>query len=289
LTFLETKDGIIRYGRLSNPFGGAGEFTGSNPNRSARVAYYMKKRHTFGKMSASLHDSEGNFIKDLPAGKSAGVNIIDVPIFLPLPKSAPTMNRTALGGSLTPPTLPEGTYTVKIKKGKEEYSTEVTIKAADDTPYPAADRQLAHKTQMQLYNMTEQLAYMYDALGEMHEQATAHSEVAKKKKVAEQLDTFAKATKELRSSLVALEGDFYVDSSSSLREDISTLALGVGSFPGKPTTGQLNKATELQERLDEVTKQFEAFQTQLQTINTQLEKQEAKPIEVKTFEAFKAA
>ncbi|MEM1328825.1 MAG: hypothetical protein AAGI23_22905 [Bacteroidota bacterium] len=289
LTFLDTEDGIIRYGRLTSPFGGAGTFTGSNPNRSARVAYYMKKRHTFGKMSAALYDSDGNFIKDLPAGKSAGVNVVDIPIFLPLPKSAPTMNRTALGGSLTPPTLPEGTYTVKVMKGKNEYSTDVTIKAADDSPYPAADRQLAHKTQMQLYNMTEQVAYIYDALGQMHEQATTHAQETKKKRLTEELGALATAAKKLQASLVSLEGDFYVDESASLREDISTLALGVGSFPGKPTTSQLNKTAELQERLDEVVKQFETLETQLRAINAQLEKRDRTPIEVKSFETFKAA
>jgi len=36
----------------------------------------MKKRHTFGKMTLQVFDKAGNFVKELPAGKSAGINIV---------------------------------------------------------------------------------------------------------------------------------------------------------------------------------------------------------------------
>lgn len=287
LTFLETEDGIFRYGRLSDPFGGAGNFIGSNPNRSAKVAYYMKKRHTFGSMTAELYDSEGKFIKELPAGKSAGVNIISIPISLPLPKSAPTKNRTALGGSLSPPTLPEGAYTLKIKKGKKEYETTFHLKADPKSQYTAADRKASQDIKMQLYDMTEQLAYIYDGLKEMHTQANTLE--IDKKKLAAQVNNFATETQKLKESLVSLEGDFYVDESSSLREDISTLALGVSGYPGRPSASQVAKAAELKARLEEVQSQFESFKTQLTALNTQLAKRELKPIELKSFEAFKAS
>ncbi|MEM8524512.1 MAG: hypothetical protein AAGG68_07700 [Bacteroidota bacterium] len=287
LAFLDTKDAYFRYFQLSDPFGGAGNFTGANPDNSAKVAYYMRKRHTFGKMSAQLYDSEGNFIKELSAGKSAGINVVSIPISLPLPKSAPTMNRMALGGSLTPPTLPEGTYTLKIKKGKQTYETTFNLMADPKTQYSAADRKMGHETQMQLYHMTEQLAYIYDGLTDMHNQAEELRNQVKKKKLAEQLNYFKTSTQKLKESLVALEGDFYVDESSSLREDISTLALGVSGYPGKPTNGQLEKLVELKDRLEEVQQQFDKFEAELQNINEQLQKRELETIELKTFEEFK--
>jgi len=288
LAFLDTKDAYFRYFQLSDPFGGAGNFRGANPDNSAKVAYYMRKRHTFGKMSAELYDDKGKFIKELPAGKSAGINIVTVPVFLPLPKSAPTKNRMALGGSLSPPTLPEGTYNLKVKKGKQTYETTFNLKADPKTQYSAVDRKLGHDTQMELYNMTEQLAYIYDALGMMHTQANELRLKTKKKRLTEDLSFFATNTQKLKESLVSLEGDFYVDESSSLREDISTLALGISGYPGKPTNGQLDKLKELQERLAEVQRQFDAFRTQMQSINELVEKQELAKIELKTFEEFKA-
>lgn len=291
LHFFEQDPILIKYGRLTAPFGGAGNFRGANPSGATAITYFMKKRHTFGKMTASLFDGAGNHIKDLPAGKSAGINIINIPIRLPLPKSAPTMNRTALGGSLTPPTLAEGDYILKIKKGKQTYETGFQIMAEPSIIYSATDRKLAHQTQMDLYNMTEQLGYIYQALGEMS--AAANDRLIlkeiKKKRFVEELKIFANATKELQSSLVSLEGDFYVDESSSLREDISTLALSISQYPGKPSQSQLDKKAELTERMEAVVKSFEAYKAQLEPINEQLLKRKVNPIEFSTFEVYKAS
>ena len=54
---------IVRYYPMTDPFGGAGNFVGPNPNQDASVTYYMRKRHTFGKMDVSLFDAKGNFIQ----------------------------------------------------------------------------------------------------------------------------------------------------------------------------------------------------------------------------------
>jgi photosystem II stability/assembly factor-like uncharacterized protein len=43
LAFFTPKPAYIRYGQLSEPFGGAGNFYGENPNNSAQIAYYMRK------------------------------------------------------------------------------------------------------------------------------------------------------------------------------------------------------------------------------------------------------
>ena len=288
LAFFTAKPGYIRFGQLSEPFGGAGNFYGENPNTGPKIAYYMRKRHTFGKMTMELYDDKGNFIKELPAGKSAGINIVSIPIYLPMPKSAPTKNRMALGGTLSPPTLPEGSYTIKITKGDKEYATNFTLNADPKTLYPLVERQLSHATQMKLYSMTEQLAYIYDGLTTMHTEVAKRNEGTKNKKWKETLKTFATETEKLKSSLVSLEGDFYIDESSNLREEISTLALNVSFFPGKPSASQLAKTEELNETLQEVQRQFDGFKQQLTTINTYLQKSGLPIVEIITFEAFKA-
>ncbi len=99
-------------------FGGAGNFVAGNPNENAKIIYYMGKRHTFGKMFVEIYDPKGNFIKTLPAGKSAGINMVEMPTNMPSAKSAPTNNRIALFGSLLGPNLPAGVYKAKVVKGK---------------------------------------------------------------------------------------------------------------------------------------------------------------------------
>ncbi|MDV7393660.1 hypothetical protein RZS08_19950, partial [Arthrospira platensis SPKY1] len=145
--------------------------------------YYLKKRHTFGKMSLAVYSPEGELIRELPGGKSAGINIVALPTRLPMPKAAPTNNRAALFGSAFPPTLPEGTYTAVLTKGKEEYTFNFELVFDPDAAetYPAADRKLAHQTQMRLYNLTNQCGYIYYQLEAMHTQAAGLREKVPKK------------------------------------------------------------------------------------------------------------
>ena len=131
----------------------------------------MKKRHTFGKMTLEVFDKDGKLIKDLPAGKSAGVNLVPLPVRLKSPKAAPTNNRMALFGSIFPPALPAGDYTVKITKGKDVFETKVKLAYDPDANYSIAEREAQHEAAMKLYNMTNELGHMYYAMQDMHTQA----------------------------------------------------------------------------------------------------------------------
>ena len=60
-------------------FGGGStemEFVGANKTRNARIMYYLKKRHIFGKMSMEIQDQQGNTLVELGAGKAKGINIV---------------------------------------------------------------------------------------------------------------------------------------------------------------------------------------------------------------------
>lgn len=286
--FFETGPTWLKLPRGGRPFGGAGNFVGENPDESASIMYYLKKRHTIGKMSMTVYGPDGALIKELPGGKSAGINIVSLPTRLPMPKAAPTNNRSALFGSAFPPTLPEGRYKVVIIKGKEEYTTHFDLAFDPDAEatYPAADRKLAYDAQMRLYNLTNQCGYIYFQLEAMHEQAAALQGKASKKKLAEQLGQFAKETEALKNSLVSLEGDFYVDESANIREDISTLYLGISQFPGRPSDRQLSKTAELAQRMGEVQKKYDAFKARMEALNAELEKAGLEAMKVKTLAEY---
>ena len=272
--YFETGPTYLKLPRGGRPFGGAGNFSGENPDESASITYYLKKRHTFGKMSLAVYSPEGELIRELPGGKSAGINIVALPTRLPMPKAAPTNNRAALFGSAFPPTLPEGTYTAVLTKGKEEYTFnfELTFDPDAAETYPAADRKLAHQTQMRLYDLTNQCGYIYYQLEAMHTQAADRQDKAGKKKLAEQLGQFAKEAETFKNSLVSLEGDFYIEEGANIREDISTLYLGISQYPGKPSDRQLSKTDELEGKMGEVQAKFDAFLARMEALNTELEK-----------------
>jgi hypothetical protein len=245
----------------------------------------MKKRHTFGKMYLEIYDSEGNYIREAPAGKSAGINIVEIPIRSKKPKAPPTNNRMALVGSLFGPSLPAGIYQFKLIKGKNTYESQFELTYDSKAPYSNEDRKIQYDYTRKLYNMTEDLAYIYYALQEMTNQSKARAESDKKQ--SKKLLAFADITGRLAASLVSLSGDFYVDEGEEIGESISQLYRYISSYPGKPSDSQINQAELLDDKLDIVKEKFEVLvSVNLQKINDRLLKNELQPISYLAKEDF---
>lgn len=283
--FFEPKPTILRDpGAGSGWFGGAGNFVGSNPSSSANIIYYMSKRHTFGKSYVEVYDADDKLIKTLPAGKSAGINIVQMPTFLKKPKAAPTNNRTALFSSLFGPSLDAGKYKVKYIKGKEEYVSSFELKNDPSSPYSDEDRRIQRKATFQLYDLTQELAYIYDNLISIEKHADEKSDETGA--VKDQLAKLSKEAKELAGSLVALEGDGYVDAGERINERVSDLYRLVSSFPGKPSGSQLDRIDNLQKDFDVVEQKYNSVLESLKSVNTGLEAEEINAIDLPTFEEF---
>ncbi len=285
LKFFESKPAIVRLQAQGDPFGGAGSFYGENPSDVAQISYYMSKRHTFGKMKMEVYDEEGNFVTELPAGKSKGINVVSLPLRLPRPKAAPTNNRMALFGSAMPPSLTEGKYTVKISKGKEEYSTEIELLNDPTGGYSKEDREVQMKTLMSLYDMTNELGHIYFSLEDLHKQADKISE-GQDENLKKQLKDLATSSKKFKDGLVALEGDFYVDEGSNIREEISTLYLNVSFYPGKPSQSQIDKTKYLETQMETLTGEYDGYIEQVKKINEKLAAIGTPGIRIKSFDEY---
>lgn len=283
--FLESKPAVLKVYGGGAPFGGAGNFVGGNPDESASIIYYMSKRHTFGKMTVEVYGPDGELIKELQAGKSAGINILPLPTRLEKPKAAPTNNRMALGGSFFGPNLGEGTYTVKVKKGKETFETTLEMVADPKSLYTKEERAARQVTLMSLYNMTEQIGHLYYATEDLATQAREH---AKDSKSAKKLKAFADKLDKFKATLAASDGDFYVDEGSILiREKVSKVYYGVISYPGEPSDGQKRRTTELEAEVKELYAQLEALQKEMTKLNKDLMKEGKTAMALMTFEGYK--
>ena len=286
--FFETEPTILSdrgNSGFGGAFNGAGQFVGPNPNTSAKIKYFMSRRHTFGKMYVEIYDPEGNKIREIAAGKSAGINIVTMPTRLRKPKSAPTKNALALFGGLFGPNLAAGTYTAKVIKGKQSFETTFELKYDTDAPYTIEERELQQKTAMRLFAMSERLAYVYDALSSLSGQAEERAKASKK--VARKLSSFSKEINAYLGTVVALEGDFYVDSGEALREKISDVFGKVVRFPGGPTKSQILLTDQLEAQMAEVDKKFEEFTgSKLGSMNGLLEKNQLSGLNIASFDAF---
>jgi photosystem II stability/assembly factor-like uncharacterized protein len=284
--FFESKPIVLIEESSLQEFPGAGEFMGENPSSSAKISYYLAKRHTFGDMYLEVFDANNKLVSKLPAGKSVGVNLVEWATRMKAPKTA--IGKTITAGTITGPAAPEGTYKIKMTKGKDVFESTITLAPNPNSPHSAEDRQLQHKTVMRLYDMTEQLAYIAHTI--QNAQKVADEYAKTNPKLAKQLNAFSKEMENLNKTLVITTGDNYVASAEDqLREKIANLYSAVMSFKGRPSTSQLESLKVLEGELADAQKKFEEIKNKkIPTINSLLQKNKLTEIKVKTWEEFKA-
>jgi photosystem II stability/assembly factor-like uncharacterized protein len=231
---------------FSGNFGAETQFVGSNKTKDAQIKYFLSKRHTFGKMTMEIQDMEGKKIMELGPGKSKGINIVNWGYMLKQPKVA--KGKTFSFGGFTSPKVPAGTYKAVITKGKETFEQPFELLYDKDSPLTAEDREMKNKVTMQLYDMTQELAYLVYEVDEMIKKAEAD----KNSKMVAKLTT-------LKESLVITTGDNYVGSAEpQLREKIADLYSKVATSYDKPSAADMDNLNLLMERFtrakDDLTK-----------------------------------
>jgi hypothetical protein len=206
LHFFTTKPAIIPE---SNGFGGTAsetQFVGQNANQSAKIVYYLKKRHTLGKMSVEIQDMNGSKVTELDARKSKGINVITWPFNTKPPKLATA--KTYSRGGFTPLRVPAGTYKVVIQKGKETFTNEIVVQYDPKSNISLEDRKLNEVTAKKLFDMSQDLAYMVYELDETI--AAAENLKAKNPSATKTVTPLINDLTKLKETLVITTGDNYV-------------------------------------------------------------------------------
>ncbi len=264
--FFDTPDTVIdETSSFSGSFGTETQFVGPNKTKSVQIKYYLKKRHTFGKMAMEIQDMDGNQMAELSPGKSKGINIVTWNYRRKLPKIA--KGKTFSFGGFTAPRVPEGTYKVVMTKGKETYEHSFNLVYDKNSPLSKKDRELKNATTMQLYDMTQELAYLVYELDEI----VRNAELKGDKKTVSKLNA-------LKETLVITTGDNYVGSAEpQLREHMADLYSKVASSYDKPTAAELNNLAVISARFNKAQQDFQKIRDKY------LKKQE---LEFKSFDEF---
>jgi photosystem II stability/assembly factor-like uncharacterized protein len=267
--------------------GDAGEYVGENPSRSAKIVYFLKNRHTFGKMNLEVFDASGKKLTELTPGKGKGINIVEWNYRLKPPKVA--VGKTITMGGLVAPRLPAGTYALKLTKGSNTYESTIAIAPDPATMHSVADQQAQYETTMKLYDMSERLGYLVDQINTMQKAATDQlAKDAKYKKVADPLLAQLSA---LKDGLVVLKGDNYVGSAEpQLREKIASLYGQVAGYYGRPTGAQMANLALLTEQLAAAQAKFEAIKaTQYKAFTDRMAKDKLTEVAFRSFDEYKKA
>jgi hypothetical protein len=261
-------------------FNGDGEFVGQSPGETAYITYYLKRRHMFGDLRLEMYDSQGTLLSTIPGSKRRGINRVE----WQMRGKAP---RTAAGAGLVPnlfalmgPRVADGTYTVKLIKDKDTYTSEVRLVPDPRSSHSAADRAAQREAVRKLYGLVERLAYLADAIADSRNQARARAaKLQAADALQRQLSKLADDLEAQRTSLVASKQGEGISGEEKLREELGALYGNVNGYEGRPTGSQINRMDVLTRQLDDAVAAFEQKMAKdAVALNAQLARKKLDPI-----------
>ncbi len=259
------------------------EFVGNNPDTSAQIIYYLKKRHTLGKMDMEIQDEKGNKIVSIIPGKQKGINVVTWGYNMKNPKTA--VGKTISYAGFTAPRVIEGNYNVVITKGKEVYKHTFSVKNDPKSVISKEDRNKQSETTRALFNLNEKLAY---TVYEIDETLKLLSQSIEKNKTFTKDGTKIKTAFEtLKAKMVITTGDSYVGAAEpQLREKLGELYSNVASNFKAPSSSQLENLELIKQLFDTSDSEFKALKSKYEASYIKQATANNIPFVLKTFDEF---
>jgi hypothetical protein len=199
----------------------------------------------------------------------------------------PTAATAAFNASTGPRVLP-GSYTVKMTKDKNVYSTQLVVTADPRATYTAEDRKAQFELAMKLYNLLGDMTFAVDringvraALGQRLQKLPANDPLVARLRLA------LAQTDELRKKIVATKEGGAITGEERLRENLADLYGNVNNYEGRPSQTQIERADAIARELTDVVSSFESWLTkEMPGLNSDLVKQKLDRIEPLTREVW---
>jgi len=289
--FLQAKPAQQRLQANGGWADGSAVFTGPNPPDAALITYYQSKRHIFGKMKLEILDSQGKVVDTLPPNSRRGISRVEWPMRLKAPHVPPAAT-AAFEAAQGPRVLP-GTYTVKMTRGKETYTTQLELVLDPRAKFTLEDRKLEFDAAMRLHRLLGDMSFDVDRINGVH--AALLEREAKVKgdaALGKRLQELAEKVETIRKKIVATTEGGAVTGEERIREKTTGLYGEILNYEGRPTDYQTARIDSLKKELEDVAGEFDTFVTkELSAVNKSLSQKKLEPIqpiERKTWDAANA-
>jgi photosystem II stability/assembly factor-like uncharacterized protein len=268
---------------------GNAAFSGDNPADGALITYYQRKRHIFGKMKIEIFDEQGKFIDTVPASSRRGLTRVVWSMHLKAPR-VPRAATAAFEAAQGPRVLP-GTYTVKMTRGQDTYTTQLVIGLDRRAKYNAADRQAQFDAAMRVYNLLGDMTFEVDRINGMRDALAARaSRLEPGDPLRKRLDDLQNQADVIRKKIVATKEGGAITGEERIREKTTQLYGALTFYEGRPGDYQIARIDSLTHELGDVSKEFDDFTAQeLPSVNSSLAKKKLQPIRVLTREEWDKA
>jgi photosystem II stability/assembly factor-like uncharacterized protein len=282
VAFLESRPTPMYIPSFEFAFGDDSQFEAANPPEAAMITYYLKKRHLIGDLKLEVYDRDGNLVSTLPGGKRRGLNRVPWPMRARPPKIPPSSTFAFAVFSLVGPRAAEGTYTVKMIKGKETYTSTLSLVPDPRSKVSAEERKAQRETAWKLYGMLERLSFVVESITDLRDQARARAAgLPDKDGLRKRLLAFADTMEGERAALVATrEAEGGISGEEKLREELTVLYGNVNGYEGRPTESQVARMGVLEKDLDAARTKLDATtDKQLASLNPQLKKRQLEALQ----------
>ncbi len=284
--FVQARPTIQRVSASGGWANGDAAFVGPNPPGDAVITYYQKKRHIFGDLKIEVFDPDGRSLGTVPSGKRRGLSRVTWSMRLKPPKVPPAA--TASWGAAFGPRVLPGTYTVKMTKDKDVYTTALQVVPDPRTKYTPEDRKAQFDLAMKLYGMLGDMTFAVERINGAR--AALEERAAKlpaKDPLATRLRTASASVDELRKKIVATKEGGMITGEERLREHLADLYGNVVFYDGRPSETQVERADAIARELADVVKDFDTWTASaLAGLNSALAKKRLEPIRLLTREQW---
>jgi hypothetical protein len=258
---------------------GSAMFSGPNPPDAAVITYYQKKRHIFGKMKIEILDAQGKLVDTLPPNNRRGISRVDWPMRLKAPRVPPAAS-AAFEASQGPRVLP-GTYTVKMTRGKDTFSTQLNVVLDPRAKFSLEDRRQEFAAAMRVYTLLGDMSFDVDRVNSIHDALLARAAALKgDPALAKRLNDTAQKVEALRGKIVATKEGGAITGEERIREKTTGLYGAILNYEGRPGDYQIARIDSLKKDLDDVRTEFESLLAKdLSAINKSLKQKKLPSVE----------
>jgi hypothetical protein len=230
-------------------------------------------------MKIEVFDQQGKLLDTISGSKHRGLNRATWSMRLKSPTIPPAAS--AAFGAIEGPLVVPGTYTVKMTKGDEVYTTELKVVEDPRTKYTMAERQAQFDLTVKLYNLLEHMSWAVDSIIGIRDDATQRaSTLPANDPLRQRLTQLAASADKIRSEIVATKEGGAITGEERLREFLTTVYGDVNGYNGPPTAAQVERTDVLGRELEDVIKKVQdQLVGQLPALNSALEQQKLEPIQ----------
>ena len=287
--FLSAKPAQQRLEAGGGSADGSAVYTGPNPPDAAIITYYQKKRHIFGKMKLEIFDAQGKLVDTLSPNSRRGISRVEWPMRIKAPRVPPAAS-AAFEAAQGPRVLP-GTYTVKMTRGAETYTTQLVVTLDPRAKFNLEDRKMELDAAMRVYNLLGDMSFDADRINSVRDALTDRSgKIKDDTAFAKRLQDLSQKVDELRKKIVATKEGGAITGEERIREKTTSLYGDLIFYEGRPADYQVARIDSLKKELGDVETEFDGLVAkELTAVNKSLSQKKMETIPQLTRKAWDAA